>query len=371
MPGWHDRTKNPVADGKLQVFGIAPEQYGDRMALFLQWKKMDFPVLMDPLNVLGVTAVPITLLVDESGVIRYLRPKPQDLATFLETDYPETEQSSQPPARAPHIEQALEALQSGKIAEVKEAMASYRKLVEADKAGPADLFHLGVLHRWCYDHDPSDSAQFQDAVDHWQAALQEVPGQYIWRRRIQQFGPRLDKPYPFYNWVEEARGEISAREDSPFPLLVEPSGSEVSSPRRKNEQKDSPKIFPDPGQRLPDSGTALQVTVTLIPHTDQKEERRLHLRLQPTGSNHWSSDAQEASLWLVPQEGEPILLTDQPSPLTNGKDTSGEARTLEADLSRKPDEDSRLVLFFSLCEDEQGVCRFLKKEISLTEKSHP
>ena len=98
MPGWHKQTKELVAEGKLQVFGIAPEQYGDRMALFLQWKELDFPVLMDPLNVLNVTAVPITLLVDESGMIRYRNPKPKDLKAFLSSDYPKVRYSRLPPS---------------------------------------------------------------------------------------------------------------------------------------------------------------------------------------------------------------------------------------------------------------------------------
>lgn len=371
MPGWHARTKDLVADGELQVFGIAPEQYGDRMALFLQWKEMDFPVLMDPLNVLGVAAVPITLLVDPQGVIRYRNPKAADLATFLATDYPISTRQYKLQVSPPQTRLTLAALQSRKVVAVQEAIATYRKLIDSGQGEPTDQFQLGVLYRWLYDHDSADSGQFQKAIDCWQAALQEVPGQYIWRRRIQQYGPRLDKPYPFYNWVTEARKDIVAREETPFPLTVEPSGSEVAAPSRKNEQAEGTNKFPDLNNKLPNTDSALAVSVTSIPHTDRKDVKRLHLRLQPTGHGHWSSDAQEVELWLLRKDGEPILLVNDASPLTNGEDTSTEARTLETDLSAIPSPSAQLILFFSLCEKKEGVCKFLKMEIPIHEEEQP
>ena len=57
----------------------------------------------------------------------------------------------------------------------------------------------------------------QAGVVRWTEALTANPNQYIWRRRIQQYGPRLDKPYNFYFWVAEARKEIRDRGEEPFP----------------------------------------------------------------------------------------------------------------------------------------------------------
>ena len=57
----------------------------------------------------------------------------------------------------------------------------------------------------------SQAGDFQAAVDHWGAALRLNPNQYIYRRRIQQYGPRLTKPYPFYDWIKQARSDIAAR----------------------------------------------------------------------------------------------------------------------------------------------------------------
>jgi hypothetical protein len=39
----------------------------------------------------------------------------------------------------------------------------------------------------------------QKAVQYWTMALDMDSNQYIWRRRIQQYGPRLEKPYSFYD----------------------------------------------------------------------------------------------------------------------------------------------------------------------------
>ena len=357
-------NKGLVAEGKLQVFGIAPEQYGDRMALFLQWKDLDFPVLMDPLNVLNVKAVPITLLVDESGVIRYRNPKPKDLKTFLSKDYPETSRDSVPSLPFAN-EQALNALQSQDSKEIAEALKAVKLL---DKSGkkPEFTFQAGVLARWLYDHGGS-SDDFQIAVNLWSQALDERPGQYIWRRRIQQYGPRLDKPYPFYNWVEEARKDLQASGKTPHPLQVEPSGSEVASPRRKNEQTQESRKFPDPNGRLSNEKSLLAITATTIPHTDDRKKGRIHLRLTPSDKGHWSSDAQEVELWYRPKKGEAIFLTNEVSPLKTGQDTSDEARVLEGDFSLPDITEGDLVLFYSLCESENAVCRFLKSEWQLEE----
>ena len=84
MPGWHAKTREYVEDGRLLVLGIAPEQHGDRMALFLQWKEMeDMIVMVDSYNVLGLKSVPLTLLIDESGVIRHRNPSSEVLHQFL------------------------------------------------------------------------------------------------------------------------------------------------------------------------------------------------------------------------------------------------------------------------------------------------
>ena len=59
MPGWHEATEQLQADGQFRMVGIIQEQHPDRCRLFLQWKEMDFPILVDSLNRIGVSAVPL------------------------------------------------------------------------------------------------------------------------------------------------------------------------------------------------------------------------------------------------------------------------------------------------------------------------
>src|SRR5215469_13537451 len=82
VPGWHDATKQLQAQGRVQMAGIIEEQHSDRAQLFMQWKQMGWPVMVDSLNLLNVPYVPITLEIDEGGVIRFVDPpfsKPSDI----------------------------------------------------------------------------------------------------------------------------------------------------------------------------------------------------------------------------------------------------------------------------------------------------
>ncbi|MHC4235358.1 MAG: TlpA family protein disulfide reductase, partial [Planctomycetota bacterium] len=75
--------------GKLQMLGIIQEQHPERCRLFMQWKQVDWPVLTDPLNLLGVGVVPITLAIDEHGVVRAVLRKPDQLKDFVDQAPPQ------------------------------------------------------------------------------------------------------------------------------------------------------------------------------------------------------------------------------------------------------------------------------------------
>ncbi|MEM9943988.1 MAG: hypothetical protein AAF939_20690, partial [Planctomycetota bacterium] len=79
--------KPQIEAGELAVVGLIQEQHPERTILFNQWKKIPMKLLADPLNQLEVAVVPITLLIDEQGTIRYRNPKPSDVTTFLSKDY--------------------------------------------------------------------------------------------------------------------------------------------------------------------------------------------------------------------------------------------------------------------------------------------
>jgi len=191
--------------------GIIQEQHPDRCRLFMQWKQMDWPILVDALNLYGVSAVPITYAIDEAGVVRAVNPKPAELEAFLAS--PAREPGPPPRVSRPDLaklkpaECAASAVEWGAYADalflwggdgrLGEAIDAYERALRlAPGDGPTE-FRLGVAFRRRHDSAARETGDFQAAARHWAAALESDPNQYVWRRRIQQFGPRLDKPYPF------------------------------------------------------------------------------------------------------------------------------------------------------------------------------
>jgi tetratricopeptide (TPR) repeat protein len=243
---WHANTADLQEQGRLQFVGIIQEQHPDRARLFMQWQQMDWPILVDSLNLLGVSAVPITLLIDEQGIVRAVQPKEKELREFLDTDYsadsnpatvPERRIAGQdlipskpgPDASASSWREYGDALFLWQDASRLDAVIdSYKSALEKAPEHAANHFRLGVAYRARHDSNHRRPGDFQKAVDSWKHALDLNPNQYIWRRRIQQYGPRLDKPYPFYDWVHTAREEIKARGEEPVALSAPPSGESES-----------------------------------------------------------------------------------------------------------------------------------------------
>jgi tetratricopeptide (TPR) repeat protein len=369
VPGWHQKAQVAVGNDQLQELAIATEQYGDRMALFMQWKEMTFPTLLDPLNVMAVKAVPILLLVDEHGIIQFRNPSDEEFEEFLTKNYPAPQTAQETAPLNPRLKAALAALQSGKPYQIAEAIQDYQKHTAENPDDAAVFFRLGVLLRHRYDSESRQDGDFQNAVLAWSKALAQNPSQYIWRRRIQQYGPQLDKPYPFYNWVTTAREEIKARGAVPLPLTTEPSGSEMASPTKEAATRKNDQLYPAAGGDIPSGEEAVTLETTLIPHTSREGRDgsyRLHLRVTPQQAHHWTSDAQEASLWLLLDGQGPQLLTRDITKLPADQEISTSARILESGISAEEAEKGQLALFYYICSDTPPVCSFLQSTIELS-----
>ena len=63
------------------MLGIIQEQHPDRCRLFMQWKGMSWPILVDSLNLLNTSVVPQTLAIDEHGIVRLINPDKERLLT--------------------------------------------------------------------------------------------------------------------------------------------------------------------------------------------------------------------------------------------------------------------------------------------------
>lgn len=358
--------------------GIVQEQHPDRARLFMQWKRMDWPILVDSLNLLGVQVVPLTVAIDEHGIVRATGIKLADAARFAEefvnTSYPAPAVLVVPPpppdlhATSPRAS-ADDVFLWGGIGRVSEVIASYRKIRDAD--APV-LFRLGVAYRARYDSPHREPGDFQAAVDHWQQALDLNPNQYIWRRRIQQYGPRLDKPYPFYDWVPAARREIRERGEEPAPLVVEPGGAEFASPAKQLQAAAGP-AEPDPGGRIHrDEMPFVLVEQTVVPPAVAPGATgRVHLVFRPNTARqaHWNNEAGDLVVWVQTPDGweiDPRRLTVPNPPL----EVSLEPRQVEFEF-RVPtgaaEGDTRVAAYalYYVCEDENGVCLYRRQDLQV------
>lgn len=375
MPGWHAKTKELVEADKLTVLGITQEQHPDRTALFMQWQQMEWPVLLDSLNLLGCKGIPFTLLIDEHGIVRFQNPKSDELETFLQTAY-------EPPAAGKAVEAWPErdsaegdVLWGGADA-IDRAVTRFEKRVQEHPDDGKAHFRLGVAYRQRYDSAKRQEGDFSKAIGSWKAALAEDPSQYIWRRRIQQYGPRLDKPYSFYDWVHEARKAITARGETPIDLVAEPSGAEFAYPDKTAEEASFAE-HPDPRGKVPqDERRLVGIEATAVPSTkDGSPAYRVHLKFRPNvlGKVHWTNDA--GPLAFFPDESEAYEIKHfQKAGRPMDQLTSFEIRNIEFEL-RPSSNKSELPkqfkgwAYYYVCEDVNGQCLFLRQKVTLALKA--
>ncbi len=384
MPGWHRKTLELQKTGKIRVVAIIEEQHPDRCRLFNEWKRMDWPVMVDALNLLGVRAVPFAYLVDEHGVIRKARPAPDDVASFVATEFPKPAGLPPPtprPSLAPlpasagvaaSIQRANALFHTGDAKQLAEAIRLWTA-AQRQKERPDLWFRLGVAYRRRHESPRREAGDFQRALECWGKALDAVPGQYIWRRRIQQYGPRLEKPYAFYDWVDKARGDIRARGDTPPRLRVEPGAAEIAGRSRTFGVATEGKLEePDARDRLPlDRDGLVRIETAIAPvRVVPGKSARVHVELRPSASKkaHWNNEAGQLVLWLRPPKG--VEVDRRYVTARNATEAaSSETRRLEFEVrvaknvpADRPLEIPAYAVYF-VCEDVGGVCMFLRQDL--------
>lgn len=394
MPAWNKKVQQWVDNGKLVVLGIAQEQHSNRCRLFAQWHELNWPILHDPINVMGVRGVPIEVAIDEYGIVRIIKPDPktfekefidktftppskEESAKFERTTKPDVSvlRTSAEQSRASDAWRRLgDALVLwSRPFDVNEAINAYTQAVKIDPQDGDAHFRLGVCYRIRYESEQRLPTDFQTAVDHWTKARQINPNQYIWRRRIEQFGPRATKPYPFYDWVQTAADDIKARGEKPIKLKVLPTGSEIAGPDSSVENKKIDAKSPDPqGRILRDQQHLILAEVTVIPPRIKPEQTvRVHVTLRPNEKlkAHWNNEAEPLKLWIDSSAGfdvQPQLLI---APQGNKPETF-EPRHFEFEVkaSAEASGTSRLSAYalYYVCEGVGGTCSFLRQDIPIT-----
>ncbi len=393
MPVWHDVTKQWVKDGKLALLGVTQEQHPERCLLFAQWKRFDWPILHDPINVLGSSAVPIVLAIDEHGIVRSTRPNPKSFdVDFLNKSFADDAGASTPELRTPSYPPKFDDLQAasekskssvtwrgygdalalwGGETQPSTAVAAYREAVKLDPHDGAAWFRLGVCLRRRFETTTREGNDFQRAVEAWGTALDLDPNQYIWRRRIQQYGPRLDKPYPFYDWVAEAEAAIRKRGETPVVLPVRPEGAEIAQPTKSFVvQKVAPQN-PDPKGGVNRDKGSVACEVVVVPATVKPgQSARIHLtfRLTPMSADHWNNEVEPLRVWIDAPLGvvvsEQLVEAEKPK-----RATSDEDRTVgfEIQIPKSARGTIRVPIYamYHLCDDSGGECRFLRLDADL------
>lgn len=373
------------------MIGIAQEQHPNRARLFAQWHRLDWTVLWDPINVMQVRGVPIEVAIDEHGIVRSVKPKAETFEQeFLNKTFEAggSESKAEPgkasrPDLAALRRRAEQARSSSAWRELGDALVLWAGLdriddaidayTQATKIKPDDgdaHFRLGVCYRMRYESPQRKPADFQTAVDHWTKARQIEPNRYIWRRRIEQYGPRMTKPYPFYDWVETAAQEIKARGEEPVQLEVLPTGSELAAPNQNFDTEKGGIEPPDPeGQILRDNQGLILAEVTVVPpRIKPGEVARVHVMLRPNEQRkaHWNNEAEPLRLWIEQEDGwqvQPQLLV---APQGREPETS-EPRRLEFEVRVPTDTvgGTKLAAYalYYACEDVGGTCQFLRQDI--------
>lgn len=216
------------------MLGVAQEQHPARCLLFARWKRLEMTIVYDPINALGCKGVPIAVAVDEHGVVRGTRVRAETLQRdFLaKTFEPAKTKAPADPrfaATLAALEKRATATGTGRAwrdygdalilrkgaSGIAEAMLAYTLAANADPTDGYALFRLGVCYRMRHESPTRKAGDAAEAMKLWNKARQLDKGQYIWRRRIEQYGPKSARPYIFYDWMAEAINEITRRGEKP------------------------------------------------------------------------------------------------------------------------------------------------------------
>lgn len=345
--------------------------------------------MVDPFNLLDMRAVPVTLAIDEYGIIRAVHPMLEHAEDFerlfVEADFAQPDDYAPPStAQAPDLDALHAAAQSaadwshyaamltlwGDAARLNEAIdAGERALSEIDDA--RTHFNLGVAYRMRHDSTLRQTNDFRQAVEHWIAALNHDPNNYIWRRRLQQYGPRLDKPYSFYDWVNAAREAINARGETPVPLKVEPGGAEFAYPTQDFGAAGSATSEPDPeGQIYRDEAGFITSDVVIVPpEVTPGDSVRVHITLRPHEKAHWNNEVDETLLWVNLPQGWEAQEQHLTAPKPDTPETT-EPRHFEFELRVSADAEAGQATLdayslYYICEDVNGMCLYRRQDIAV------
>ncbi len=394
-----------VKSGELVVLGVVQEQHPDRAKLYKQWRQIDWPILVDSLNILDLAVVPVPVTIDESGIVRHTGRMPSSLETeFVRKTYNTAKigkdfnraERADPQKLHQQVSESGSAIAYRDLGDayffqpaaesLDRCIEAYQQAIKLDPRDGRAHFRLSAALRKRAESSNRRPGDAQAAVAQWGEALATNPNQYIWRRRIQQYGPRLDKPYNFYSWVEQARSEIKARGEQPVQLAVEPTGSElIAAPRGRRGRGAVGKSSDgrgsvitmndrDPQRKIVhDTKGMVAIEPVVTPARVQPGQRvrvRATFRLDEKSRPYWNNEAGDGlAIWVdVPAV---FTLGEGESKYSNpGEAETRETRVLEFELTvsaKLPAGEVELPAYalYYVCENKGGKCLYLRQDFSV------
>src|SRR5262249_5293466 len=152
----------------------------DRARLFLQWKQIGWPTLADSLDLLNLETVPITLAIDEYGIVRFTE-LPMSAAktieqTFVNQTYPKPTPAL-PPAPTPDLSALRAATTRGTAGAWRaygdalsvwggdgtwaDVITAYEHAAQLEPRDGPTQFRLGSAYRARYDSPARKPTDFQ------------------------------------------------------------------------------------------------------------------------------------------------------------------------------------------------------------------
>ena len=387
---WQKAVKPYVDAGEMVAIGVVQEQHPDRTRLYRQWRELDWPIFVDSMNTLEhIMVVPVPVAINQTGIVAHNRFEPDQLEGFVRTelempvipaDYNrilKTVPGERPSDDASDVDWhawGRDVFNLGDADQIDLAVTALDKSAKLNPANGTIQFSLGTALRRRYEGPHRKPLDNQRAVEHWGLALDANPNHYIYRRRLQQYGPRLDKPYNFYFWVQQARADIRSREEVPFTLAAEPMGSEIAQPESKASTSIvAALVNPDPhGQINRDEKGLVQIEPLVTPARVRPGHRiraRITFRLAGDSLPWWNNEADGIQTWIDVSEG--IEIAENKFAMSNPEEPeTQELRQVEIELivGKSQPEGAITIPGYALyyvCEDAGGVCYYLRQDFSL------
>ncbi len=390
---WQQAVQPFIDSGQLKVVGVVQEQHPRRAALYAQWREIGWPVFVDSLNLLDARVVPRIFALDEAGVVRHTDLTVDRLnKVFVGQQYSTGHiPRSTGRVKQPQLKRLMSSAKKinnvslwrragdayflhGKSEALNLSVKAYQHAVDLGTHDGRSEFRLGVALWRRHESRGRFAGDAQSAIDHWCKALAADPNQYIWRRRLQQYGPRLDKPYDFYTWVKTAQADIKKRGGQPIELDIPPTGSEiVSTSAAANAYPVATNTNRDPEGRIIQDRNMISVTSMVTPGSIRPGHGgrvRLEFRPSPLSAPWWNNEVEDLSVWVnLPKGftlGEGSLTYPNPK-----KPESQELRVIEFEVTVERGGNWGIIevpayALYYVCENKHGKCRYRRKDFSIT-----